>query len=791
MGSRNVGGGAIAAWSGWAILCCIAAVTMMRMSSPPSASPADAPADSFSADRARIHLETIAREPHPVGSDAARSVQQYIVHYLTELGLRVEEQELPACTTLAELHRCAVVRNVVATLPGRDAEAAVLLSAHYDTVPNAPGASDDGAGVAALLETARALVRLGTPAHDVMFAFVDGEEELLLGSAALARSSRLSKVRLAANFESRGSRGASVLFAVSAGMAPIIAELAPLVDRPIMNSFFSAVGRVLPNGTDAEVYERWGMKTLSFAYVEGFEHYHQGTDTLPHLDLGSLEHHGQYALAIARHFANTDLQSLAGRGGDDAFFDVGGWFVVRYPLWIARLLGILMLGLLVFAISREARHAPTLLRAIAICAAIFLLFLVVVAASATFVVRLMTTGWSTWSPFVFAGAIAASIGCLEIAGFVHLLAFQRRRWGERATMLGSVAVCGTLAVVTGIFAPGASHVFLWPAAGATLLILTSESAEHTSAPGGTRPQERVPLEVIFLLPTFIFQAQVFYTCMAVIGGAVMAIPMIFGGLWLGLIAPAVVPHLERRWVERSLGRGLALVGIAAAIGVSWVGRTSAAPAVGNSVAYAVDKTETKALWVSADREQDAWKLQFLGPSPQRARLEHLSSISPLFFQAAPFVELPEPTIVIESDRSSSERTDVALRVRSRRNARTIVVWETTGARFDEWTFEGQAPLSLVRFSEELDSKGFRLLTGLGYESRFTVVLLAVPADGAVLRVAGKTRGALEFRLMDVSDDLAVVPTGFQPRGPEWTRGYPGDQTWVTGAALRILPASPH
>jgi hypothetical protein len=205
----------------------------------------------------------------------------------------------------------------------------------------------------------------------------------------------------------------------------------------------------------------------------------------------------------------------------------------------------------------------------------------------------------------------------------------------------------------------------------------------------------------------------------------------------------------------------------------------------------VDKTEKKALWVSADRDEDAWKLQFLGPSPQRARLEHLSSIAPLFFQTAPFVELPEPTVVIESDTSSNERTDVALRVRSRRNARTIVVWETTGARFDEWTFQGKSPLSLVRFSEELDTKGFRLLTGLGYESRFTVVLLAVPAEGAVLRVAGKTRGPLEFRVMDVSDDLAVVPTGFQPRGPEWTCGYPGDQTLVTGAALRMPAPAPH
>lgn len=69
------------------------------------------------------------------------------------------------------------------TVPGGRA---VLVLAHYDSQPHAPGAGDDGAGVAAMLETARVL-RAGPPLrHDVSWLFSDGEEAGLLGVRAFA-----------------------------------------------------------------------------------------------------------------------------------------------------------------------------------------------------------------------------------------------------------------------------------------------------------------------------------------------------------------------------------------------------------------------------------------------------------------------------------------------------------------------------------------------------------------------------------------------------------------------------
>lgn len=69
-----------------------------------------------------------------------------------------------------------LVENIVAEAPGSGPDAPpLILGAHYDTAPDTPGADDNGSGVAALLELARALAaaRLKTP---VRFVFFTNEE---------------------------------------------------------------------------------------------------------------------------------------------------------------------------------------------------------------------------------------------------------------------------------------------------------------------------------------------------------------------------------------------------------------------------------------------------------------------------------------------------------------------------------------------------------------------------------------------------------------------------------------
>jgi Zn-dependent M28 family amino/carboxypeptidase len=81
------------------------------------------------------------------------------------------------------------VVNVLAELPGEDAEApALLLGAHLDSVAAGPGVNDNGSGVAVVLETAVQLRRLeARPERGMRFAFWGAEEQGLLGSRAYAK----------------------------------------------------------------------------------------------------------------------------------------------------------------------------------------------------------------------------------------------------------------------------------------------------------------------------------------------------------------------------------------------------------------------------------------------------------------------------------------------------------------------------------------------------------------------------------------------------------------------------
>jgi len=77
-------------------------------------------------------------------------------------------------------------RNVIADLSGdASKDEVVLVGAHFDSWDPAQGASDDGAGVAAVLEAARILKSLGATARrTIRFAFFSGEEQGCLGSRA-------------------------------------------------------------------------------------------------------------------------------------------------------------------------------------------------------------------------------------------------------------------------------------------------------------------------------------------------------------------------------------------------------------------------------------------------------------------------------------------------------------------------------------------------------------------------------------------------------------------------------
>jgi acetylornithine deacetylase/succinyl-diaminopimelate desuccinylase-like protein len=172
------------------LFCAVLYSLHLWLSQPPEVVKLDAPAEAFSAERALVVLEDLLQQnqPHPVGSAANQFVRSRIEHRLNELGISYDIQTTWACRF--QSNRCAEVENIIATIPGNSAQKSVLLMAHYDSVPTSVGAGDDAAAVAAILESARALVLEAPLPRPVVLLFTDGEETGLLGPKLFFRMKR-------------------------------------------------------------------------------------------------------------------------------------------------------------------------------------------------------------------------------------------------------------------------------------------------------------------------------------------------------------------------------------------------------------------------------------------------------------------------------------------------------------------------------------------------------------------------------------------------------------------------
>jgi Zn-dependent M28 family amino/carboxypeptidase len=176
-------------------------------------------------------------------------------------------------------------RNVIADLPGREANEVVLLGAHYDSWDAAEGADDDGSGVAAVLEAARILKSLGLrPKRTIRFAFFSGEEEAALGSRAyvLAHEKELDSLRAVLVMDSGAGTPRGVELHGRADLEPAVKKvLAPL-------AAFGATGTTLAATFDRDhaPFLVAGVPAMTLWVEEGEydSHHHTVTDTFDKVD---------------------------------------------------------------------------------------------------------------------------------------------------------------------------------------------------------------------------------------------------------------------------------------------------------------------------------------------------------------------------------------------------------------------------------------------------------------------------------------------------------------------------
>ena len=315
---------------------------------PPGAVAEPGPAGRFSAQRAVKHVLAISKRPHPVGSAEHSAVQDYILRALAEAGVPGSVHKATAVSQTAAI--AASTENIIARLPGSGTGKSVLLVAHYDSVPTSLGASDDGAGVAVLLETAQILKSLPQMKRDVLFLFTDGEELGLLGAQAfVAEDPQAANVGVVLNFEARGTSGAAILFETSDHNRDLIRTVSNAARFPVANSLSYEIYKRLPNDTDFSVFKRAGYSGLNFAFIDGLVHYHTLMDSYENLDHGSLQHEGDYAVELTRRLGDS-AQDTSRAEGNAVYFDILGWKLVNYSSGTANVLiavtALLLIGVL-------------------------------------------------------------------------------------------------------------------------------------------------------------------------------------------------------------------------------------------------------------------------------------------------------------------------------------------------------------------------------------------------------------------------------------------------------------
>ncbi|MEM8961635.1 MAG: MFS transporter [Acidobacteriota bacterium] len=331
-------------------------VSMVR---PPTPLPADAAADEFSAARALEHIAVTGQTPHPIGSTRHAEVRAYLVEQLRELGLEVEIQEATSVTSRLSLHQSVRVHNVVARLPGTEGGPAVLLAAHYDSVPTTRGASDNQASVSTLLETARALTAGEPLRHDVIVLLPDAEETGLHGARVFLRKHRWAgEIGVVINFDARGRGGPSYMFETGDENGVWIPEFIAGASDPRASSLTGAIYEKLPNDTDFRIFREAGMPGFNLAFINGLTHYHSMLDRPEDLSPASIQHHGSYALSLTRHFADLDLAALSEQPAraNQAYFNVLGNWMVFYPRWVAGLSAVVAIALFVLAVLTALRR---------------------------------------------------------------------------------------------------------------------------------------------------------------------------------------------------------------------------------------------------------------------------------------------------------------------------------------------------------------------------------------------------------------------------------------------------
>lgn len=703
----------------------------------PPEKPAAISLKQFSVENQRAHLRQMAQAPHPLGTAEHGRVKEYILAELRRLELTPVVQRERCSNSWENGHaRIAWVENLMVRIPGRDSSGAILLMAHYDSVPDAPGANDDGAGVTAILEILRILTVSAPVKNDVIALITDGEEIGMFGAQVFfERHPWAQDVGVVLNLEARGSTGVSYMYETGPNNAWLVRAFARSASSPVGNSLTHAIYQSMPNDSDFTLARSAGIPGMNFAYIDGWQTYHTPLDNLDHLDENTLYHHGSSILELVNSLSSMSLDTLP--PGDAVYFNLWRPWLISYPsAWVWPLTALalaLFAGTLLFGFWKRHLTGRGILLGfvgLGLCsgAAVGVAFALEHAARGRFAAAYPVISRYPDFRHIFLFALL----CLTFSLFFLFFRWARR-WEDTPSLAAGAAIwCALGAVAVTRFLPQGSFLMTWPLLFAVFslwVILAHDEPDKVSV-------AQVFLMGILALPALIQYSMFFIAFNTAF--RLSPLSVLLPGLMLGLLTPALAAYREK---ALSVTGVLFLVLALAAAGFGLFGLPVNDRPLPQTVFYEVDG-ESAFLSVY---ERTPWTSSFMGAGQEEP-------LSPLYPLRGTVLRRSHSRLPLSAPRLESGAVSLAkgrsireLRVSSPRRAPLVSLLLASGEPFTlQMGAEEEKIFSAIRAEQEADA---------GKPHRLLLYFFGMPEQGIRLRLEAEGAGPIEVECADLSYDL--------------------------------------
>ncbi|CAB4256847.1 similar to Saccharomyces cerevisiae YBR074W Putative metalloprotease [Maudiozyma barnettii] len=333
-------------------------------------------------------LQNITYKPHPYTSHANDVVHDYLLHRVKEM---VSNTTFCEISDDYESHRSILFSqkdvfnassqkssviyfessNILVKIQGKNDKSTaegLLLSAHFDSVPTANGATDDGKGVVSILALLDYYSK-HQPERTIIINLNNNEEFGLLGAHSFFDHPWAKLTKYFINLEGTGTgEGNSILFRTTNVLTANLYKSAVKM-LPFGNSIFQQGfnQRLIHSETDYKVYEANGLLGWDIAFYKPRSLYHTARDNIQSTSRSALWNMLSTTWQLSNHVSNIHTIKENDNSKDPAiFFDIYRTIFFAFSakwLFVVNILLLIIFPLLSLSLNVLARKRNMLVSA--------------------------------------------------------------------------------------------------------------------------------------------------------------------------------------------------------------------------------------------------------------------------------------------------------------------------------------------------------------------------------------------------------------------------------------------